>query len=312
MSRLVSLRALLVALAMVLLVACGQELLPALARPDVDVRLELEARKVAAGQPVVATVQVIQAEGVELRVAEPAAEGLELELEEERTEPFDGWSLSTRRYLLRGEPGSYVVALVGAVAVHPDGHEEQLEVAPVFVDIGVDGPSSELEDLVMPVPPEPPMWPWVLAAGVLIGLVIAGAIWLWRRRKRATQRVQAQPAHVLALHAWQVVQRDRSLSDHARALQLSEVFRRYLEAVHPMPASSLTTREICDAIYRDGLVPGALLDRARRILMATDLLKFARRGGGVEFFHELDEDFQAYVFATRPREAAPGVEVGRG
>jgi hypothetical protein len=289
-----------------LLVACGDDLLPPLARPDVDVRMELDARKVDAGEPVWATVQLVQGEGIELRVSEPAAVGLEAQLEEDRTEPFDGYSLTTRRYALRGEPGSYVVVLDGVVALHPDGHEEQIEVPPVFVDVGVNGPSAELEGLVMPAPPEPPVWPWVLAAGVLIGLGIAGGIWMWRRRKRAIQRVQAQPPHVLALHAWQVVMADRSLNDHARALQLSEVFRRYLEAVHPISATALTTREICAAIYAQGLVPGALLDRARRILMATDLLKFARRGGGVEFFHELDGDFQAYVQATRPSTSAPG------
>jgi len=300
-------RALLAAL-LAALAACGGDLLPPLGRPDADVRLELDARKVAAGEPVLATVQVVQAEGVELRVAEPGAEGLELSLQDERTEPFDGWSLTTRRYALSGEPGSYVVSIEAALAVHPDGREEQLEIPPVFVDVGVDGPSSELEGLIMPVPPEPPIWPWVLLAGVLIGLAIAAFIWWWRRRKRASQLVRAEPAHVTALHAWQVVLRDRELSDHARALQLSEVFRRYLEAVHPMPATAMTTREICDAIYADGLVPGSLLDRARRILGATDLLKFARRGGGVEFFHELDQDFQAYVAATRPSPGA--MEVG--
>ncbi len=287
-------------LALALLVACGGDLLPPLARPDVDVRLELDARAVAAGEPVWVTVQLVQAEGVQLRVGEPAAEGLEAELEEERVEPFDGYSLTTRRYALRGEPGSYVVVLEGAVALHPDGHEETLEVPPAFVDLGVDGPSATLEGLVMPTPPEPPRWPWVLAAGVLLGLGIAGAVWLGRRRKRASRRVRDEPQNLAALHAWRVVLEDRSLDDHARALQLSEVFRRYLEAVHPVQATALTTREICDAIYERGLVPGALLDRARRILMATDLLKFARRGGGIEFFHELDADFQAYVAATRP------------
>ncbi len=290
-----------VVLAALLGVACGGDLLPPLARPDADVRLELEARKVDAGEPVIATVQLTQADGVELRVAEPAAEGLGVVLEDERTEPFDGWSLSTRRYALNGAPGSYVVTVERAVAVHADGHEEPIEIAPAFVDIGVQGPSSELEGLILPAPPEPPVWPWVLLAGILIGLAIAGAVWLWRRRKRAFQHVRSEPPHVIALHAWRVVLEDRSLGDHERALQLSEVFRRYLEAVHPFPATALTSREICDAIYQDGLVPGSLLERARRILTATDLLKFARRGGGVEFFFELDQDFQAYLRATSGR-----------
>ena len=117
-----------------------------------------------------------------------------------------------------------------------------------------------------------------------------------------------EPADLIALRSWRAVLADSNLDDHARALRLSEVFRGYLEAVHPLPATALTTREIVAAIYADGLVPGALLDRARRLLSATDLLKFARRGGGIEFFHQLDGGFLAYVAATRPR----GVEPSEG
>jgi hypothetical protein len=43
--------------------------------------------------------------------------------------------------------------------------------------------------------------------------------------------------------------------------------------------------------------------RAGRVLDATDRLKFAREGGGAEFFVELDGDFRAVVAAMRPRSA---------
>ncbi|MFH1470058.1 MAG: hypothetical protein ABIO70_37080 [Pseudomonadota bacterium] len=297
-------RAALGVLALVL-AGCGSDLLPPLARPDADVRLELEARQVDAGQPVQAVVQIQQADGITLDVGSPAADGLEAQLTDERSEPFDGWSLTTRRYELTGEEGSYVVQLPTVTVTHPDGQQEALTVAPVFVDIGVKGPSSQLEGLLVPAPPPPPTWPWVLGTGVLIGLGVAGGAWVWRHRRRSLRRVAAEPADLVARRAWKAVLADRKLDDHARALQCSEVFRVYLQAVHPIPASALTSREIEQAIYARGLVPGALLDRARRLLQATDLLKFARRGGGPEFFYALDQDFQAYVEATRPRPVEP-------
>ncbi len=297
----------------VLLAACGSDLLPPLARPDADVRLELTKRKVAEGEPLVATVTVVEGDGVEIEVGEPGAEGLVATLAERRGEPFDGYHLATIVYEIRGEPGSYVVALPPAKATHADGREEELEVPAVFADIGVDGPSAELQGLLLPEPPEPARWPWAVAIASLSAALGAGAVTLWRRRKRATREVISEPPDARALLAWRVVMADRALDDHARALQLSEVFRRYLEDVHPMPASALTSREITDIIYRDGLVPGGLLDRARRILTATDLLKFARRGGGIEFFHELDRDFRAYLEATRPRQLGePGEGGGHG
>ena len=293
-------RVALTALALVL-AGCGGDLLPPLAQPDADVRLEVDARHVDAGQPVHAVVEIRQADGVTLEVGAPAADGLEATLTGERTEPFGGGSLTTRTYDLTGVKGSYVVAVPEVTATHPDGRQEILPVAPAFVDIGVQGPSSQLEGLLVPEPPPPPTWPWVLGAGVGIGLCTAGVVWAWRRRRRSLRRVAVEPADVVARRAWQAVLADRKLDDHARALQLSEVFRVYLQAVHPIPASALTSREIVAAIYGEGFVPGALLDRARRLLLATDLLKFARRGGGPEFFHDLDQDFQAYVAATRPR-----------
>jgi hypothetical protein len=288
------------------LAGCGGDLLPPLARPDADVRLEVEARRVDAGQPVHAVVKIQQADGFTLDVGVPAAEGLEAALTDERTEPFDGWSLTTRSYDLTGKNGSYVVVVPDATATHPDGQQETLQVAPAFVDIGVNGPTSPLEGLLVPEPPPPPTWPWVLGAGVLLGLAVSGGVWAWRHRRRSLRLVAAEPADVVACRAWQAVLSDKKLDDHARALRLSEVFRVYLQAVHPIPASALTSREIVAAIYGEGFVPGALLDRARRVLQATDLLKFARRGGGPEFFHALDQDFQAYVAATRPRPPEPG------
>lgn len=294
-----------------LLNACGGDLLPPLARPDADVRLELAARKVQADEALIATVTVIKGDGVELELGQPGAEGLETAVREKRGEPFEGYHLSTITYELSGEPGSYVVSLPPPHVVHPDGREEDLEVPAVFADIGVDGPSSQLEGLLVPEPPEPARWPWVLLVAAVSAAIGGGAVSWWRSRKRATRTVSSEPPDVLAHYAWRAVMADKKLDDHARALQLSEVFRRYLEAVHPMPATALTSREITDIIYRDGLVPGGLLDRARRILMATDLLKFARRGGGIEFFHELDRDFRAYLEATRPRQLGEPGEGGR-
>jgi hypothetical protein len=73
------------------------------------------------------------------------------------------------------------------------------------------------------------------------------------------------------------------------ALELSAVFRRYLEAAHGWPATRRTTREILDILA--GLHTATELDSSRRLLMAMDLVKFADRDERATLFERLDDDF---------------------
>jgi hypothetical protein len=292
-------------------VACGKDPLPPLAEPDADVRVELLDRTVDEGAQARIRVRIREVGGATVEVGEPAAEGLTAHLASEHGEPVDGGTATVREWALTGPPGSYVIQVPEATARYPDGHTTPIPLPPLFVDVGVQGPSSVLEDLLRPLPEAPVRWPWILAGLAGGALLVTAGFLAWRRwrRRRAGPAAPGDPPDVTALRSWAAVLDDPVLDDHARALRLSAVFRDYLEAVHRWPASALTTREIADALYRDGLVSAALLDGAQRVLHATDLVKFARQGGGPKLFTSLDADFRAYVLATRPL-ADPAVAQG--
>ena len=214
--------------------------------------------------------------------------------------------VSTWRYELRGDPGSYVITPSPGSATGPDGTTQSIELPKIFVDIGVDGPTGgPMADLLAPPPPEP--FPWVAAGAATLAMAgtLAALAW-WRRRARrpAPPPPPPPPPDVLAIRAWEAA-RLAGLDDHALALELSRILRVYLEAVTGLPATAGTTREILADLEQDGRMSAALIVRSARVLDATDRLKFAREGGGQTFFDALEEDFRAVVEALRPRVLPP-------
>lgn len=271
-----------------------------------EVRVELLDRSVEAGKAVEVELRVVAADPAQVEVAPPQAEGLTTRLEREEREPLGELVATTRRYSLTGPPGSYVINTGQALLAQPDGTRQASPLSPLFVDIGVKGPSSELEDIESLPLSERARWPYLLGAGLLV-LAVGLGFWYWRRRRRRPALVPPPEAPALiARREWAAVLMDQGLDDHRRALRLSEVFRRYIEARNELPASSWTSSEILVGLYERSGVSGPLLDAARRILDATDLLKFARRGGGLEFFLALDKDFHAYLDATEPKVTQQG------
>lgn len=277
-----------------------------------EVRVQVEQRRVSAGEPVAVTVEIREPEGVTVLLEEPTAEGLQTVLDEEQRQELGGGRLVLRHYSLTGDPGSYIIT-AGEAKVLTDDGDDVLPTPALFVDVGVQGPSSELQDIHVPAPQPPSRWLWWFAALLaVLGLVGLG-VWGRRRRTIAQEPAPREPPDRVALREWEAALSDPDTDDHGRALALSEVFRRYLEAVYDWPATALTTEEIRQRLY-DGGFSAALLDRARRMLVPMDLLKFARRGGGATLFRELDEDFHVFLRETRPPTAEPTGQsmAGRG
>ena len=287
---------------LLLLTACsGPQSLPPLVAPPVDVELLVAAPHVASGAPVEVEVRVWQTDGWTLDVSAPAGEGLTVQ-----PGPVDGPSQVGRRtrtvarFSLSGEDGSYVIGMAPVVAHGPGDQERTIEPAPLFVDIGVDGPKmGELAEVETPPPPPPPdPTPWIvgLASGALLA-GLAGAVW-WHRR-RPVPPPPPVPADVAARAAWTAA-RASQVDDHALALALSRILREYVEAVTAYPATARTTNEILGWMEQEGLLAASLRIQLARVLDATDRLKFAREGGGTGFFDALEADFLAVVAALMP------------
>lgn len=189
---------------------------------------------------------------------------------------------------LRGAAGSYVVTVTP-----PSAAPER-----VFVDVGVDGPSAgELAELVPLAPQAPSPWPYV-AGGVLLAALLAGLAYAaYRRLRRPPPPPVPEPPHVVAMRAWEALRARRDLSPEEVARQGSEIFRTWLSAAYQFPATRRTTREIVDNLA--GSLTALELDATRRLLTATDLVKFAERGDQADVLARLDDDFRGLVRPVR-------------
>ena len=296
------------------LFACGTDVLPVLAPPQAEVTVEAVEAKVAAGEPILVEVKSWAAEGWEVHPGVPYAEGLTVELvSEEGPIQTDGRAVRTWVYGLTGDKGSYVIATSTGHATGPGDQEREFEIQPIFADVGVPGPNGGPMAGLADVPEEPPPpWGWIIASALFT--VLLGLIWRWWRRRPKTLPPPIPP-HIVAQGAWADA-RAQIEEDHPLALALSMVLRVYIEARCGFPATAGTTNEIIKGIEKTGFdsQPLGIDDGLRigRILDATDRLKFAREGGGEEFFTSLDRDFEALINATRPNllEPPPMTEEG--
>jgi hypothetical protein len=282
------------------------DVLPELSPPLAEMSVIVDAAAVPSGEGVVVEVQALAAEGWSVEAGQPFSEGLTVELLSEVGPVAVGErSVLTRRYALKGPDGSYVVGTTEGHAVGPADEKRSFEAAPVFVDIGVEGPNGGPMDGFADTPPPPPDNTWAVIMIVAGVLTLVGLLWWWRRRRTQRNILAAPPVppHILAQGAWAEA-RSTITEDHPLAVRLSMVLREYLEARSGFPASKATSVEIGSAMEQlgiDGRPVGAeLWHGIAQILDATDRLKFARQGGGTEFFAAMDTHFQAIINQTRP------------
>ena len=140
-------------------------------------------------------------------------------------------------------------------------------------------------------------WPWALA---LCGLAVAAAVSLWWYRKFRRKRVKASledPPHLWARKALEELEAGRLFEEGAVKafyFRLSEILRRYVEAIRGFPAAEYTTEEIARRVRLPE--DRALIPLLKRI----DLVKFA---GVVPARGVKDEEMRAalaYVRETAP------------
>jgi hypothetical protein len=294
------------------MLACGGgDALAPLAPPEAEVVLRVAEKKVGEGDPVEVVVEAIASEGWSLDVGVPGGTGLTPTLVGTEGPIHVGErQLSRWHYELSGDPGSYVIALGPSTGSGPADQRREFSPPPVFVDIGLAGPSGGPMAGFQGAPAQTG-WHWTtwLAIGAG-GLAILGLLlWLVRRMARSAAPVEPppDPPHIIALREWEAARSAGlagELDDAGLALEQSRVLRAYLQSICAWPATARTTREILAFLEREGAGARRLdvTDRMRtgRILDATDRLKFAREGGGEPFFAALDHDFRAVVDATCP------------
>jgi hypothetical protein len=240
-------------------------------------------------------------------VPAPVAQGVTFEADgEPRVERIGGRDVVTQRYVFRSPSGSYEIAPLDARWTAPDGTVTTGQSGAVFVDVGVEPPRpAEIADIVEP--DRVRVVPWLAAS--LVGVVVAGGLWYAFRPRRVVVAAAPPPVppDVLALTAWDQLRADPAVPLDDKAVQLAELFRVYVEAVLGFEATARTTLEVVEHLESLRHLPDGNVARARRILRATDRVKFAeeRPGAGraeaiAEWLGELDADLRGFVDSTRP------------
>ena len=284
-----------------LFLACADAPLSTLAPPPVDVQLRVSEARIESGASIALEARIWTSDGWSLEPGGISAEGLTV-TQTGSDEPV--WTgerqVQVLRYDLSGPDGSYVIASDVGHATGPGEQTREVTPSPIFVDIGVDGPSGgDIADFLdAPASPTTP-WGRIAVATSLLLVLMGIAIWAWRRRHRAALLpAPSLPADVIARSAWREA-RKTVQDDYDLATALSMIFREYLSAIGGSSATSRTSREIRMHFEETGMLKVTDRARVQRLLEATDRLKFAREGGGRAFFDALEDDFQAILTATR-------------
>lgn len=280
------------------LLACGSpEVAPEATPEPVTLRVWLDGKPRAGGGALVVQATYDPAGGVTL--PEPGGEGLTFVPDgPPTTERIGARDVITQRYVFRGAKGNYEVPALEATWTGPDGLATAKSTS-VFVDIDAKPPrEGELVDIADPPPVR--RIPWVVVVGV--GALLAGGLVLaFRpRRAKALPVEPPPPPDVVALRAWDAVRNAPDLTADEKAQRLAALFRVYVEAVLGFEATSRTTTEIVQHLQALVHLPEGNVPRARRVLRATDRVKFAEERPVDEWLVELDADLRAFVDSTRP------------
>jgi LPXTG-motif cell wall-anchored protein len=130
--------------------------------------------------------------------------------------------------------------------------------------------------------PEPTRWLLWLALGFVAAVLVAGALWFYRRRKKAS----FAPSGVPQLDPFQLVEAElrdllaRGLLEKHRVkhfyVALSDIVKKVLEAGYGIPAVEKTTDEIIEAFRREKPDHRDETNCIESFLALCDLVKFAK------------------------------------
>jgi hypothetical protein len=248
------------------------------------------------------TVQVEIPAELEIQWPEPDSTGLRFtELGSPQSEVFGDATVIRRQYRFSGQPGHYEIP---ALTVRWGAGEASQSVSSksIFVDLEKDPPrTGELIDIVEPAGVwVVPWWVWWLLGVALVGVLamIGGGV-LFSRWNAVDAPVEVIPADILAIRQWELAYRDPDMDEYTKAVEISRIFREYTESVMGFAASAWTTSEILQRLSSMPHLKKGNVPRAKRLLRATDRIKFADASVVDELFENLDSDLRGFVGSTR-------------
>lgn len=255
----------------------------------VAVKSAVEPARVTIGTPIRYTIEVTADPSVQVIVEQPTERIGDLDIIDFGVEPtrtVGGKHVILRWFSLVGwTPGEVELPAPGVRWKRGDAEPETVATSPTKLTIeSVLATAPDAKDIrdikgVEPVPAD--LRPYYAAGTVL--LLLALAIWLFRRWRRRPERAQAAapppPAHEIAAKALADLAR-RRLPHEGLFVEhyttLAAIVRTYVEQRFALRAPEMTTEEFLVTSARDARLAGAHRTLLGQFLRECDLVKFAR------------------------------------
>lgn len=224
---------------------------------------------------------------------------------EEKEERF----VAERSYKLQTDTaGSYIIDPIEVTYISPAGEPEVVKTPKLFIEVksllGEEGEAEDIRDIKPPVSITSYRF-FILILAILFGAILMLSlvrylVRRWQAKARA-KKLAPRPAHEEALEALENLLKKKLLEEgRARefCFEISEIFRRYMQARFGFPAVDLTTEEIIPHVEGNGIVEEALRPVVREFLINTDLVKFAKYKPQREEMDTIIEHTRTFIHRT--------------
>lgn len=242
-------------------------------------------------------------DGIDVQWPEPAVQGLRFtESGDPQSERFGDKVVIRRSFRFSGKAGHYEIPPLTVEWKTEEG-VQSVSSRSIFFDLEKDPlRTGELTDIEEPASVwSLPGWAKWAVGALLLGLgSLVGAGLLLRRVSAAPAPEVVEPPDVVALRAWEAACADGTLADYDKAVEISRIFRAYTEAALGFAATAWTTREILDHLASMAHLKSGNVPRAKRLLRATDRIKYADASAVSDLFDDLDADLRGFIGSTRP------------
>jgi hypothetical protein len=281
------------------LVACS----PGLEDVEQPIEVEVYTRQLTkSGGTLV--VQTTHDDDLSVSLPDVEVAGLELQEGTLSTESLGERTVLTQTFPFTGAPGFYEVPPLVVTGTRAGAEPVEGQSRAVWIDLGKEAPNAEkIGDITEPAAVWVIPWGWLVGGCTVAGMMVGGFVVAFasvlRRPRESVERLE--PPDVRCLRAWEAVREDYDLTDEEKAKELSRIFREYVQEVLQFPAAAWTTTEILERLESMAHLPKGNVPRAKGLLRATDLVKYADVSPESDFFDDLDADLRAFVSSTRPR-----------
>ena len=154
--------------------------------------------------------------------------------------------------------------------------------------------AEEFHDIVPPVEYSL-LPPWVIFAGVLAALVLAGFLGWWIRRRWQRPKPQPSPRE-RTLEALDRISREiETLSPYQFSIRVSDILRRYVTDQYQLPVTRQTSVEFLAALTQASPFSEDEKSLLGDFLNRCDLIKFARYDATIEDSRLLLEEATRFV-----------------